>query len=140
MEQEFMSLWGRGMKKYISFIATVLLIITNLSIFCLPGWSLYITLFNTHATSNTHAWVIGLNLQKSRLREIPDILGSGKQIQDLKQVFIYWCVLLKLSTKKITVQLDKKTDFKMKIIEDEKFQQMQLAKDMSKDIHEVETK
>ena len=37
MEQVFMSLWDRGMKKYISFIATVLLIINNLSIFCLPG-------------------------------------------------------------------------------------------------------
>ncbi len=48
--------------------------------------------------------------------------------------------LLNLSSKKMAVQLDKKTDFKMKIIEDEKFQQMQLSKDMSKDIHEVETK
>jgi len=48
--------------------------------------------------------------------------------------------LLNLSSKKIAVQLDKKTDFKMKIIEDEKFQQMQLSKDMSKDMIEVETK
>ena len=47
--------------------------------------------------------------------------------------------LLNLSSKKIAVQLDKKTDFKMKIIEDEKFQQMQLSKDMSKDMSKKKT-
>ncbi|MCR4662921.1 MAG: acetolactate decarboxylase [Endomicrobiaceae bacterium] len=48
--------------------------------------------------------------------------------------------LLNLSSKKIAVQLDKKTDFKMTLPEEEKFQQMQLSKDMSKDMIEVETK
>ncbi len=48
--------------------------------------------------------------------------------------------LLNLSLKKITVQLDKKTSFKMILPEEEKFQQFQLSEDMSKDIHEVETK
>jgi len=48
--------------------------------------------------------------------------------------------LLDLSSKKITVQLDKKTTFKMNLSEEEKFQNMQLSKDMSKDMIEVETK
>ena len=47
--------------------------------------------------------------------------------------------LLNLSSKKIAVQLDKKTDFKMILPEEEKFQNMQLSKDMSKDMIEVET-
>ena len=48
--------------------------------------------------------------------------------------------LLNVSAKKLNVQLDKKTSFKMILPEEEKFQQFQLSEDMSKDIHEVETK
>jgi acetolactate decarboxylase len=48
--------------------------------------------------------------------------------------------LLNVCAKNISVKLDKKTSFKMILPEEEKFQQFQLAKDMSKDIHEVETK
>ena len=48
--------------------------------------------------------------------------------------------LLNVSAKKMSVQLDKKTTFKMKLPEEEKFQNMQLSKDMSKDMYEVETK
>ena len=48
--------------------------------------------------------------------------------------------LLNASAKNVSVQLDKKTTFKMILPEEEKFQKFQLSKDMSKDIHEVETK
>ncbi len=48
--------------------------------------------------------------------------------------------LLNVCAKNISVKLDKKTSFKMILPEEEKFQQFQLSEDMSKDIHEVETK
>ena len=47
--------------------------------------------------------------------------------------------LLNVSAKKMSVLLDKKTTFKMILPEEEKFQQFKLSKDMSKDMHEVET-
>lgn len=69
------------------------LLSTRLSIVCTN-----IILFNAH--TNLRGDVTGPILQKRKpsLREIPNFLRSGRQIQDLKQVFIYFYVLFKLST------------------------------------------
>jgi len=48
--------------------------------------------------------------------------------------------LLEVSAKKAAVQMNKKTNIEMKLSEKENFQKLPLSKDMSKDIHEVETK
>ncbi len=47
--------------------------------------------------------------------------------------------LLELSSKKLSVQLSKKTNFTMKLTEEKKFQNLPLSQDLSKDIGKVET-